>query len=242
MTNFNKILTGIIVIVIVVLGYLYFKSNKTVTQNQDQSQTNQTSSNQPTSSNTQSQQSSNNQQTANIDTSTVPATAIATFDTTDGSFQVTLDGKTAPKTVANFIKLANEGYYNGTKFHRIIQDFMIQGGDPNSKGSDQSTYGYGGPGYTVPAEINLKANVGAIGMASAGPGTPSSGSQFFIVTTESANNHASLDGNYTFFGYVTSGMNIVTKIAATPVKASLNNPAEISLPTQDVVINKITIK
>jgi peptidyl-prolyl cis-trans isomerase B (cyclophilin B) len=157
-----------------------------------------------------------------------------------GSFEVTLDAKSAPKTVANFIKLATDKYCDGTKFHRVLKDFVIQGCDPNSKGDDASKYGMGGPGYTVPAEIGLKANVGAIGMASTQAQGPSSGSQFFIVTVESPDVHSSLDGNYTFFGYVTKGMDVVTKIAAVPVQPNLTG--EASLPITPVIINHITIK
>ncbi len=170
--------------------------------------------------------------------------AIAKFDTSAGVFEITLDGKAAPKTVANFIKLANDGYYNGTKFHRIVSTFMIQGGDPNSKNDDPSDDGQGGPDYTIPAEIGLKHNVGAISMArlsdQVNPTKVSSGSQFFIVLEENQNNHLSLDGQYSAFGYVTKGMDIVTKIGNTPVEP---NPftGETSLPLTAVVINKITI-
>ncbi|MGE5298377.1 MAG: peptidylprolyl isomerase, partial [Acidobacteriaceae bacterium] len=96
-------------------------------------------------------------------------------------------------------------------------------------------------GYTVPAEIGLKANKGAIAMASTAAGGPSSGSQFFIVTTESKDNHDLLDGKYTVFGYVTSGMDIVTKIAATPVEPN-PDPMEPSIPLKPQIINKITIE
>jgi cyclophilin family peptidyl-prolyl cis-trans isomerase len=176
---------------------------------------------------------------------TAPETATAVFETSEGNFEVTLDGKTAPKTVANFIKLANEGYYNGTKFHRIVAGFMIQGGDPNSKNDDPSDDGAGGPGYTVPAEISLTHKVGAIAMArqpdSVNPTKASSGSQFYIVLEENVSTR-SLNGNYTVFGAVSTGMNIVTKIGATPTEPNpfMNN--EPSIPLKDVVINKITIK
>jgi cyclophilin family peptidyl-prolyl cis-trans isomerase len=178
------------------------------------------------------------------DASNVPAKAIAKFDTSAGSFEITLDGKAAPKTVANFIKLANDGYYEGTTFHRIVDHFMIQGGDPNSKNDDPSDDGMGGPGYTIPAEIGLKHSVGAISMArlsdQVNPKKDSSGSQFFIVLEENPDNHAALDGQYSAFGYVTKGMDVVTKIGQTPVEP---NPftGETSLPLKPVTINKITI-
>ena len=229
--SFNKILTAIIVIVIIVLGFSYLKTHKVKVPS-------------PTPSADTTQATPNPTPMPTTPTPT-PSTSmssgsIAVIDTNMGSFEVTLDAKSAPLTVANFIKLANDGYCNNTKFHRILQDFVIQGCDPNTISGDPSTWGQGGPGYTVPAEIGLKANIGAIGMASTQAKGPSSGSQFFVVTTESANNHAALDGNYTFFGYVTKGMDVVTKIAAVPVQPNLYG--EPSLPVNPVVINKITIK
>lgn len=230
--SFHKILTLIVVIVIIVAGYFYFKTKKAIAPNSNQSQDSQTK--------VDNMQPKSDNQTPNVGTSTAPEKVVATIETNMGTFQVTLDVKSAPKTVANFIKLANDGYCNNTKFHRILKDFVIQGCDPNSKTGDPSTWGMGGPGYTVPAEIGLKANIGAIGMASTQAKGPSSGSQFFIVTTESPNVHQSLDGNYTFFGYVTSGMDVVSKIAAVPVQPNLQG--EPSMPNSPVIINKITIK
>ncbi len=176
---------------------------------------------------------------------TAPAKALAKFETSAGNFEITLDGKAAPLTVANFIKLANEGYYTSTKFHRLVDGFMIQGGDPLSKNDDPTDDGTGGPGYTVQAEIGLKHNVGAISMARLGdqvnPDKASSGSQFFIVVAESPNNHAALDGQYSAFGYVTKGLDIVQKIGKMPVEP---NPftGEVSLPLTPVSITKITIE
>ncbi len=221
--SFGKIFGALVVIGLIVWGFYYFKNNKTTMPTTDTNQE-------------QTQTPADQQPAAE----TVPDTVVATIETNLGSFEVTLNGKAAPKTVANFIKLATEGYCNNTKFHRIIKDFVIQGCDPNSKTGDMETWGQGGPGYTIPAEIGLKANVGAIGMASTQAKGPSSGSQFFIVTKESADVHASLDGNYTFFGYVTKGMDVVTKIAAVPVQPNL--VGEASLPINPVIINKITIK
>lgn len=165
---------------------------------------------------------------------TVPETVVATIETSEGSFEVTLDGKAALKTVANFIKLANQGFYNKLTFHRIVRDFVIQGGDPKGDGT-------GGPGYTIPAEIGLKHTKGAIAMARlGGAGNPlkeSSGSQFYIALADLP----MLDGEYTVFGYVTSGMDVVTKIGNVPTEP---NPAtgEASVPVRDVIIKKITIK
>ncbi len=231
MNTLGKVLIAIVVVIILIGGYFYFRTNKAQAPTNDQAQTTPNPTPAPP---------------TPSPAATPPASpaasagSVATIDTNMGSFQVTLDAKSAPLTVANFIKLANENYCNNTKFHRILKDFVIQGCDPNSIKGDVSTWGTGGPGYTVHAEIGLKANIGAIGMASTAAKGPSSGSQFFIVTTESPNTHASLDGNYTFFGYVTSGMDVVTKIAAVPVQPNLQG--EPSLPNTPVIINKITIK
>lgn len=219
--SFNKILTVLIVIGIVIAGYFYFRSNKV------QLPTNLTGSETQTTPPVELPDNSKS-------TPTVPDSAVATIDTSMGSFQVTLNGKAAPQTVGNFIKLSNEGFYNGLKFHRIVQSFMIQGGDPKGDGT-------GGPGYTVPAEIGLKHTIGAIAMARTGdsvnPNRASSGSQFYVTLAA----QPSLDGQYTVFGYVTSGMDIVKKIGAVPTDV---NPAtgEQSTPIKDVIINKITIK
>jgi peptidyl-prolyl cis-trans isomerase B (cyclophilin B) len=125
----------------------------------------------------------------------------ATLKTNKGSVTFELFEDEAPKTVANFKKLASEGFYDGVVFHRVIKDFMIQGGDPTGTGS-------GGPGYTFEDEFNDKKIVrGALAMANAGPNT--NGSQFFIVTVGSA---PWLDGKHTVFGEVTEGMDVVDTI------------------------------
>lgn len=137
----------------------------------------------------------------------------------------------APKTVENFIKLSKSGFYNSTKFHRVIKGFMIQGGDPNSKDDDWSDDGMGGPGYKFEDEINSHKLVrGVLAMANAGANT--NGSQFFIVTTASA---SWLDGKHTAFGRVISGMDTVDKIES--VKVNENDH-----PTDDVVVNSIEVK
>jgi peptidylprolyl isomerase/peptidyl-prolyl cis-trans isomerase B (cyclophilin B) len=125
-----------------------------------------------------------------------------------------------PKHKENFIKLANEGFYNGTTFHRIIKNFMIQGGDPNSKDSIPFNDGQGGPGYTIPAEFvpSLKHVKGAIAAARMGdqvnPQKASSGSQFYIVQNEKGTPF--LDGSYTVFGQVIQGLDVIDKIADQP--------------------------
>jgi cyclophilin family peptidyl-prolyl cis-trans isomerase len=118
----------------------------------------------------------------------------------------------APKSVANFEKLAGSHFYDGTKFHRVIPNFMIQGGDPNSKGSDRSTYGMGGPGWKVPAEFSVIKHVrGIVSMARA-QDPDSAGSQFFIMVAAAP----SLDGQYSAFGHVIKGMDVVDKIVNLP--------------------------
>ena len=125
----------------------------------------------------------------------------ATMNTSLGSISFELFDEDAPETVANFRKLAGDGFYDGVIFHRIIPDFMIQGGDPDGTGM-------GGPGYTFKDEFNSHKVVrGALAMANAGPNT--NGSQFFIVTTQAA---PWLDGKHTVFGQVTEGMDTVDAI------------------------------
>jgi peptidyl-prolyl cis-trans isomerase B (cyclophilin B) len=126
----------------------------------------------------------------------------ATMQTNQGTIELQLFDEDAPKTVENFRKLAQDGFYNGVIFHRVIPDFMIQGGDPTGTGS-------GGPGYQFEDEFNdHKVERGALAMANAGPNT--NGSQFFIVTAEAC---PWLDGKHTVFGKVTSGMDVVDEIS-----------------------------
>jgi peptidyl-prolyl cis-trans isomerase B (cyclophilin B) len=128
----------------------------------------------------------------------------ATLQTSAGPIGVELFDEDAPKTVENFRKLAGDGFYDGLTFHRVIKDFMVQGGCPEGTGR-------GGPGYTFEDEINPHKIVrGALAMANAGPDT--NGSQFFIVTTEAA---PWLDGKHTVFGQVTEGMEAVDAIEST---------------------------
>ncbi len=129
----------------------------------------------------------------------------AKMHTTQGTIELELFDEDAPKTVENFRKLASDHFYDGVIFHRVIRDFMIQGGDPDGTGT-------GGPGYTFEDEINQHKVVrGALAMANAGPNT--NGSQFFIVTTDAA---PWLDGKHTVFGQVTAGMDAVDAIEALP--------------------------
>jgi cyclophilin family peptidyl-prolyl cis-trans isomerase len=138
----------------------------------------------------------------------------ATIQTNAGPIVLELHDEDAPKTVENFRKLAGDGFYDGLIFHRIIPDFMIQGGCPEGTGT-------GGPGYTFEDEFNdHKVVRGALAMANAGPNT--NGSQFFIVTTEAA---SWLDGKHTVFGTVVDGMDVVDAIESVPTDAS-DRPVE----------------
>lgn len=137
----------------------------------------------------------------------------ATFETNKGTLVAELYDDAAPKTVANFEKLANDGFYDGVKFHRVIPEFVVQGGDPYSKGGEHAKgpVGTGGPGYTIPDELKgnpYKHEVGALSMAHAGPNT--GGSQFFIVLNEGNTRH--LNGVHTVFGKVTKGLDVVQQI------------------------------
>jgi peptidyl-prolyl cis-trans isomerase B (cyclophilin B) len=126
----------------------------------------------------------------------------ATMNTNHGAIELELFDDDAPKTVENFVKLAHDGFYDGVIFHRVIRDFMIQGGDPTGTGS-------GGPGYQFEDEFNEhRVERGALAMANAGPNT--NGSQFFIVTAEAC---PWLDGKHTVFGHVTGGMDVVDEIS-----------------------------
>lgn len=148
---------------------------------------------------------------------------IANFETNKGNFKIRLFAAEAPKTVNNFVFLSREEFYNGLTFHRIIKDFMIQGGDPSGDGTS-------GPGYQFEDEINDKKLIrGVLAMANSGPDT--NGSQFFIVTAEATD---WLDGKHTAFGEVIEGLDIVMKIEKTET-------GENDKPVIPVIINKIEI-
>jgi cyclophilin family peptidyl-prolyl cis-trans isomerase len=147
----------------------------------------------------------------------------ATMHTNHGAIQLELFDEDAPKTVENFVKLSSDGYYDGLIFHRVIPDFMIQGGCPQGTGT-------GGPGYEFEDEINQNKIVrGALAMANAGPNT--NGSQFFIVTIDAA---PWLDGKHTVFGRVTSGMEAVDSIEGTETGAQ-------DRPVKDAVIERVEV-
>ena len=149
--------------------------------------------------------------------------ANATLHTNHGPIEVELFDEDAPKTVGNFTKLAGEGFYDGLIFHRVIPDFMIQGGCPEGTGT-------GGPGYKFEDEFNdHKIERGALAMANAGPNT--NGSQFFIVTTDAA---PWLDGKHTAFGQVRGGQDVVDQISAADRDGR-------DMPRTDITIDKVEI-
>ena len=146
----------------------------------------------------------------------------ATFETNRGTIVAELFDKEAPGTVANFEKLANDGFYDGVKFHRVIPDFVVQGGDPLSKElpAGHPRIGTGGPGYQIKCETSgnpHKHNVGALSMAHAGKDT--GGSQFFMVLSEENTRH--LNGVHTVFGQITSGLDVMSKIQKNDVMNSV---------------------
>ena len=136
----------------------------------------------------------------------------AIIKTDFGSIKFNLVSDIAPETVRNFSQLAKSGFYNGTLFHRIIPGFMIQGGDPNTKNPDKSTWGQGGPGYNLKAEFNSRSHLRGIVSMARSSDPDSAGSQFFIVTSDST----FLDRQYTVFGEVVDGMEVADKIVNLP--------------------------
>jgi cyclophilin family peptidyl-prolyl cis-trans isomerase len=147
----------------------------------------------------------------------------ATIETNKGQIQVELFDAEAPTTVGNFVKLARDGFYDGVIFHRVIEDFMVQGGDPTGTGT-------GGPGYQFEDEINPhKVERGALAMANAGPNT--NGSQFFIVTADAC---PWLDGLHTVFGRVTNGMDVVDEISRVDTDVQ-------DRPLDQIVMSSVTV-
>jgi cyclophilin family peptidyl-prolyl cis-trans isomerase len=154
-----------------------------------------------------------------------------------GVIRVELLPELAPKTVENFVKLANEGFYDGTTFHRVIPDFMIQGGDPASKNRDPRDDGKGGAGYTIPDEYTDFPQVrGVVSMAHAGPETASC--QFFIVRADSPH----LDGKYTAFGRVVEGIEVVDAITKVPLDTYGRYGPENRPHPDQVVMHSIRIE
>ena len=181
------------------------------------------------------------EQAINKPTITNTMNRIAVLETTEGKVEIELFEDTMPVTTANFAKLIGEGFYDGVKFHRVIPNFMVQGGDPLTKEADTARWGTGGPGYAIKDEFVqgelLTNSRGTIAMANSGPNT--GGSQFFINVAD----NTFLDGKHPVFGRVISGMDVVDKIVhlernqrdmpLTPIvitKATLREPAASSTP------------
>ncbi len=222
----SSFITGVIVLVAVIGLAWYFVSQNGVPASGNEDTTDEYDITPNTSTTTQSM--TETKKTEDNTTSTNP---VVILKTNMGDITIELLADKAPKTVENFVKLAGSGFYDGTRFHRVIKDFMIQGGDPLSKdASKQQLWGTGGPGYQFADEINdVKLVRGILAMANAGPNT--NGSQFFIVTTAAT---PWLDGKHTAFGRVTAGMDVVDKIEGTPTGAA-------DRPTSDVIVEKVTI-
>jgi peptidyl-prolyl cis-trans isomerase B (cyclophilin B) len=163
-----------------------------------------------------------------------PQKGFVVVETSLGNLTIQLNDFAAPKHSANFRKLAKEGFYDSTTFHRVIPGFMIQGGDPNSKNADRNSHGMGGPEYRIDAEIGLTHERGVIAAARQGdqinPARMSNGSQFYITVADAK----FLDGQYSVFGQVVEGMDIADKIVAVP-RDPRDNPLE------KVLIKKMTV-
>lgn len=165
---------------------------------------------------------------------------VAVLDTNQGTIEIELYEDVMPITAGNFAKLIEEGFYNGVKFHRVIEGFMIQGGDPITKTNEVLRYGTGGPGYSIPDEhiaADKLTNIrGTISMANSGP--ESGGSQFFINLVDNQNldfNKPPLTSKHPVFGQVVEGMDVVDAIGRVETNAS-------ALPLEDVVIEQATVR
>ncbi|HAZ16808.1 MAG: Peptidyl-prolyl cis-trans isomerase [Parcubacteria group bacterium GW2011_GWA2_43_13] len=155
--------------------------------------------------------------------------------TTEGEIVIELFAETRPKTVQNFISLTESGFYNGTSFHRVIKDFMIQTGDPLSKDDDWSNDGTGGPGYTIEDEFRSDDSLVRGSVAMANTGVPhTNGSQFFIVTAQSV---PWLNGKHTLFGRVVEGMDVVDKIESAEVNGNDHPLENIVITSADVLVD-----
>jgi cyclophilin family peptidyl-prolyl cis-trans isomerase len=225
MTNDTKITYGIIAVIIIFLSGMAFflqPTNTPITQNKDNTLVQKEAQKQP--------RLNSSSTTPMEQTITNPTTAIVT--TSKGVIELTFATNT-PVTVDNFKKLASSNFYNGVRFHRVIKDFMIQTGDPNSKDiAKQGEWGMGGPGYKFNDELTggEQYSLGTVAMANSGPNT--NGSQFFIVT---ANPGYPLPPNYTVFGRVTKGLDVaieIQNVATTPSDR----------PLEDIIITKVELK
>jgi len=154
----------------------------------------------------------------------------ALIETNFGKIKIKLLPEIAPETVRNFITLTKSSFYDGTLFHRVIPKFMIQGGDPNTKESDKSVWGQGGPGYNLKAEFNSRSHLRGIVSMARSTDPDSAGSQFFIVTSDST----FLDRQYTVFAEVVEGLEIADKIVNLPRDGN-------DCPEQEVKMLEVTI-
>jgi cyclophilin family peptidyl-prolyl cis-trans isomerase len=162
-----------------------------------------------------------------------PGDEIVVIESNHGRIVVKFFPEAAPKHVEAFKKLSREGFYDGVRFHRVIPGFMIQGGDPNSKSSDRSTHGTGGPGYKLPAEFNDIPHTPGILSAARTSDPNSAGSQFFLMHGRAPH----LDQQYSVFGQVIEGMDVVDKIVNLP-RDSRDNPLEAS----PAIMQKVTVE
>ncbi len=176
------------------------------------------------------------QTAANAEDPTPMSNEVAVIKTTDGDMVIQFWSDVAPKTVENFKKLAKQGFYNGTAFHRIIKGFMIQGGDPLTKDpAQEARWGTGGPGYSIKAEFNAKSHQrGVLSMARSND-PDSAGSQFFICLGDAS----FLDGKYTAFGKLIKGDDVLGKIGDTPVKSG--GGGEASKPVKRIEVKSVEI-
>lgn len=241
MQNYKNYIIGGVAAVVIIGALFLFKTPSTNTEdkyrsgsnnvdlNAQATMTDETANIATTTNSTTTQTTNKNMQTEKKDTYTVK------METNKGTITLVLNTKIAPNTVENFVKLANSGFYNGIKFHRVIKDFMIQGGDPLTKDESKvDMWGTGGPGYkfadeiTDPATYKAGYKRGILAMANSGPNT--NGSQFFIMHKD-----VPLPPNYTIFGHVVSGLETVDAIAN--VKTGMADR-----PMEAVVINKVTVE
>ena len=158
-----------------------------------------------------------------------------------GTVKIRFYDDVAPKTVENFKKLARQGFYDGTAFHRVVPGFMIQGGDPNTKSGNPDTWGMGGPGYGIKAEFNDKPHKRGVASMARSANPDSAGSQFFICLADAS----FLNRQYTAFGEVIEGMDVVDKIAHTPTMGDPRNESfdrTASRPKEKVILKKVSIQ
>lgn len=168
---------------------------------------------------------------------TKTAAEVAVIKTSKGEMVVEFWSDVAPKTVENFKKLANEKFYDGTAFHRIVKGFMIQGGDPNTKDPNaEARYGTGGPGYSIKAEFNDRKHVRGVLSMARSQNPDSAGSQFFVCLDEAPH----LDNKYTAFGKVIKGEDVLIKIGETPTKMNRFGN-EQSVPLERIAVESIRI-